>query len=197
MSERAVICNVGEQEWALVRTYGMYRIPAVKEGEEQATLAVTDRIDVIDMGDNRRLEVPIHARKIAEDLAADLGDYGVFVAAGEEPTGEEIARAREHLVEVAKKLVFEGDQEWARSHNYRLLSDLHRRAVKHLGLEREWAYEPAAMSECPACGERIKPGVAVCRSCGAILDREKAREFGIGGDSGVARVKRMTVRATV
>jgi len=129
MSERAVICNVGEQEWTLVRTYGMYRIPAAEAGEELATLEVADRIDVIDMGDNRRLEVPIHARKIAEDLAADLGDYGVFVAANGEPTAEEIACAREHLVEVAKKLVFEGDQEWARNHNYRLLSDLHRRAA--------------------------------------------------------------------
>jgi ribosomal protein L32 len=191
MSERAVICNVGEQEWTLVRTYGVYRIPAPQAGEEQATLVVTDRIDVIDMGDNRRLEVPIHAQKIAEDLVADLGDYGVFVAAGKEPTAEEIAGAKEHLVEVAKKLVFEGDQEWARSHNYRLLSDLHRRAVKRLGLEREWAYEPAAMSECPACGERIKPGVALCKSCGAILDREKARQFGIvaGRDGTRARAR--------
>ena len=189
MSERAVICNVGEQEWTLVRTYGVYRIPAPEAGEELATLAVTDRIDVIDMGDNRRLEVPIHARKIAEDLAADLGDYGVFVAAGEAPTAEEIASAQEHLVEVAKKLVFEGDQEWARSHNYRLLSDLHRRAVKRLGLEREWAYEPVAMGECPVCGERIKPGVAVCRSCGAILDREKAQRFGIVAGSEGQRVK--------
>jgi ribosomal protein L32 len=197
MSERAVICNVGEQEWTLVRTYGMYRIPAAEAGEELATLAVADRIDVIDMGDNRRLEVPIHARKIAEDLAADLGDYGVFVAAGEEPTAEEIANAQEHLVEVAKKLVFEGDQEWARSHNYRLLSDLHRRAVKRLGLEREWAYEPVAMSECPVCGERIKPGVAVCRSCGAILDREKAQKFGIVAGSEGARVKVRHVSAGV
>jgi hypothetical protein len=197
MSERAVICNVGEQEWTLVRTYGMYRIPAPKAIEDQATLVVTDRIDVIDMGDNRRLEVPIHARKIAEDLVADLGDYGVFVAAGEEPTAEEIANAKEHLIEVAKKLVFEGDQEWARSHNYRLLSDLHRRAVKRLGLEREWAYEPAAMGECPVCGERIKPGVAVCRSCGAVLDREKARQFGIVPGSDGTRVRARQIATVV
>lgn len=190
MSEQAVICNVGEQEWNLVRTYGMYRIPARRANEEHATLEVSDRIDVIDMGDNRRLEVPIHARKIAEDLAADLGDYGVFVAEGEEATAEEVANAQEHLVEVAKRLVFEGDQEWARSHNYRLLSDLHRRAVKRLGLEREWAYEPVAMSECPVCGERIKPGVAVCKSCGAILDREKARAFGIVAGRDGSRVQR-------
>ena len=179
MSERAVICNVGEQEWTLVRTYGVYRIPAPQGGEEMATLEVGDRIDVIDMGDNRRLEVPIHARKIAEDLAADLADHGVFVARGEAANAEEVGGAKAHLIEVAKKLVFEGDQEWARSHNYRLLSDLHRRAVKSLGLEREWAYEPVAMGECPVCGERIKPGVAVCKSCGAILDREKAQQFGI------------------
>lgn len=179
MSERAVICNVGEQEWVLPRTYGVYRIPAPAAGEVYATLEVNDRVDVIDMGDNRRIEVPIHARKIAEDLASDLGDYGVFLAAGDRPSREEIDAARAHLVEVAKRLVFEGDQEWARSHNYRLLSDLHRRAVKRLGLEREWAYEPEAMGECPVCAEKMKPGVAVCRSCGAILDRRKARKFGI------------------
>ena len=177
MSERAVIGNVGDQEWTLVRTYGVYRIPAA--GNDVATLEVNDRIDVIDMGDNRRLEVPIHARKIAEDLAADLADFGVFVAEGEEPNTQEIEKARRHMVDVAKKLVFEGDQEWARSHNYRLLSDLHRRAVRRLGLEREWAYEPEQMADCPICGERVKPGVAMCKSCGAILDREKARAFGI------------------
>lgn len=189
MDERAVICNVGDQEWTLMRTYGVYRIPAPAPGETTATLEVTDRIDVIDMGDNRRLEVPIHARKIAEDLASDLGDFGVFVASGDKASEEEIAGAKAHLIDVAKKLVFEGDQEWARNHNYRLLSDLHRRAVKLLGLEREWAYEPVAMAECPVCGERIKPNVALCKSCGAILDREKARQFGVLGNEGAGRSK--------
>ncbi|HVB35364.1 MAG TPA: hypothetical protein VNJ52_13470 [Patescibacteria group bacterium] len=179
MSERAVICNAGEQEWVLPRTYGVYRIPAPAPGEDCATLPVSDRIDVIDMGDGRRIEVPIHARKIAEDLVSDLGDYGVFLAAGDQAAPEEIEAARERMTQVAKRLVFEGDQEWARSHNYRLLSDLHRRAVKKLGLEREWAYKPAAMAECPVCGEKVKPAVAVCRSCGAILDRAKAKQFGI------------------
>jgi len=30
------------------------------------------------------------------------------------------------------------------------------------------------------CGERVKPGVAVCKSCHAILDREKALALGLG-----------------
>jgi hypothetical protein len=187
MSERAVICNVGQQEWFLPRTYGVYRIAAPAAGQVCATIEVSDRVDVIDMGDNRRIEIPIHARKIAEDLVSDLGDYGVFLAAGDKPTAEEVAAANERMTEVAKRLVFEGDQEWARTHNYRLLSDLHRRAVKRLGLEREWAYEPAAMGECPVCGEKVKPGVAVCKSCGAILNRRKARKFGIVQGQPVAR----------
>jgi hypothetical protein len=29
------------------------------------------------------------------------------------------------------------------------------------------------------CAEKIKPGVAVCRACGAILDKEKAAQYGI------------------
>lgn len=182
MSEQAMICNVGDQEWTLVRTYGVYRIPAGTRDSAAATLPVADRIDVVDMGDNRRLELPIPARKIAEDLAADLADFGVFVAAGEQPTPEEIEAARSRLTEVAKKLVVEADQEWARSHNYRLISDLHRRAVRHLGLEREWAYEPAQLQDCPVCGERVRPGVAMCRSCGAIFDAEKARQFGVTED---------------
>jgi hypothetical protein len=31
-------------------------------------------------------------------------------------------------------------------------------------------------------GEKVKPGVAVCRTCRAILDREKAKKFGFVGE---------------
>jgi hypothetical protein len=36
------------------------------------------------------------------------------------------------------------------------------------------------MIDCPACGEKVKPGVAVCRHCSAILDDEKAAKHGLG-----------------
>jgi len=44
----------------------------------------------------------------------------------------------------------------------------------HLGLNKEWYYQVRETAECPGCGERVKPTVAVCKSCGAVLDREKA-----------------------
>ena len=36
------------------------------------------------------------------------------------------------------------------------------------------------MHECPACGEKVKLAVAVCKHCGAILDAEKAAKHGLG-----------------
>ena len=54
------------------------------------------------------------------------------------------------------------------------------RAAIALGVERDWAYVPTRMAECPACGERVKPQGAVCKHCGAIPDAEKAAKHGLG-----------------
>jgi hypothetical protein len=59
------------------------------------------------------------------------------------------------------------------------ITDLERRAARELRLEKPWLYDPKPLADCPVCAEKIKPGVAVCRSCGAILDREKAAQFGL------------------
>ena len=59
------------------------------------------------------------------------------------------------------------------------ITDLDRRAARQLGLEKPWLYDPKPLAECPVCGEKIKHGVAVCRSCHAILDREKAARYGL------------------
>jgi hypothetical protein len=71
------------------------------------------------------------------------------------------------------------DLEWERSHNPMFITDLERRAARELRLEKPWLYDPKPLADCPVCAEKIKPGVAVCRSCGAILDREKAAQFGL------------------
>jgi hypothetical protein len=59
------------------------------------------------------------------------------------------------------------------------ITDLERRAARQLGLEKPWLYDARPLADCPVCAEKIKPGVAVCKSCGAILDREKAAQFGL------------------
>ncbi len=175
----AAIASISDQDWYVSRTYGVFHIPACAKGQPYSLLLVTARGDAIDLGDNRKFPFTISAQEIAADLVQDLANHGVFVCAGARPTDEELARAAALRDSWYQRLVFEGDQMWARSHNYREISDMHRRAAIALGLEREWAYVPTKMVDCPVCGEKVKPGVALCRHCGAILDAAKAARHGV------------------
>jgi hypothetical protein len=189
----AVVASISDQDWIISRTHGVYHIPACAKGEAFAVLLIEARKDNVDLGDNRRMPFTIAARDIATDLLQDLQDHGVFLCAGSEPTDAELTTARGRSEAFHQKLVTEADVMWARGHSFREISDLHRRAALQLGLEREWAYVPTRMSDCPACGEKVKPGVAVCRHCSAILDAEKAAKHGLGvaarmadGEAGVS-----------
>jgi len=211
-SESAMIANITEQTYMAHRTYGTFRIagcaprpsetqaagelglPAVQatsQGEAYALTRVTPRTAVMDYGDKRTLPLPIAARDIAEDLCreinSDAGErsyLGVFVCAGDIPTDDELRVAREKLEDFYRALVAAADREWERSHSYLFIHDLQRRAAANLGLDKEWHYQVRNTAECPGCGERLKPGVAVCRVCGAILDRERASALGLGPNSG-------------
>jgi hypothetical protein len=206
------IASISDQDWYISRTHGVYHIPACakqagppdplkgepgisgppgpRQGEPggsvaaYALLLITSRGDVIDIGDGRRLPFAISAREIADDLLQDLHDHGIFVCAGARPTPEELAAATARRDAYYHRLITEGDTLWARGHSFREISDLHRRAAMTIGVEREWAYVPMRLSDCPACGEKVKSGVAVCKHCRAILDSEKAAQHGLGAASG-------------
>jgi hypothetical protein len=173
------IASVSDQDWYISRTHGVYHIPACAKDQPYALVMITSRGDAIDLGDNRRFPFTISARDIAEDLLQDLQEHGIFVCTGARPTDEELTTATERRSRYYQGLIAEGDMMWARGHSYREISDLHRRAAISLGVEREWAYVPMRTVECPVCGEKVKAGVAVCRHCQAILDREKAARHGI------------------
>ena len=185
------LVNISTQKWPpRQRTYlGSLSIATPGPGEAYAITPIQGCKGVIDMGDRHTMEFAITAREIAEDLAREInGDsgegsfHGVFVAAGQEPTEAELAEAQEKLDGFYKRLVEMADLEWERSHNPMFITDLERRGARELKLDKPWLYDPRPQAECPACGEKIKPGVAVCRTCGAILDREKAAKFGLGPD---------------
>lgn len=188
MEETATLVNISPEKWPpRNRTYfGSLEIQSPAPGERYAVTRIESCVGVIDLGDKRTMDYAISARAIAEDLAREInGDsgegsfHGVFVAAGDAPTEAETAEARRKLEEFQQRLVAAADLEWERSHNPMFITDLDRRAARALGLEKPWLYDPRPMAECPACAEKIKPGVAVCRACGAILDRAKAAQFGL------------------
>ena len=186
--ETVSIVNISTEKWPpRHRTYfGSLQIRSPQPGEAFAITPIRGCMGVMDLGDKRTMDIRITAREIAEDLVREInGDsgegsfHGVFVAAGETPTEEELADARCRLKEFHVKLVAAADLEWERTKNPMFITDLERRAARQLGLEKPWLYDPKPLAECPACSERIKPGVAVCKSCGAILDREKAAQYGL------------------
>jgi len=185
-NENAVIANITEQRFMAQRMYGTFQVTARGDGEACALTLITPRTAVMDYGDKRTLPLPISAREIAEDICreinSDAGEHsflGVFVCAGETPTAEELRNAQEKLDEFYRALVASADREWERSHSYLFIHDLQRRAAARLGSEKEWHYQARETEECPGCGERVKPGVAVCKSCHAILNREKALALGL------------------
>ena len=185
MSQDSVtIVNLTEQSWVLQRSYGAFAVRARESGEPYTLTRVVSRTAYMDIGDKRKLDVSITAREVAEDLCheinSDGGDdsfFGVFAAAGDEPTEAELAEARERLKAFYGRLVAAADREWERSHSYLFINDVQRRAARHLGLDKEWHYQPQETIDCPGCGEKIKPHVAVCKTCGAIINPAKAAEL--------------------
>ena len=176
-AKTATIASVSSQEFFVTRTYGVFHIPACPTGKDSETLAVTAREDAIDLGDNHRIALQVSARDIAADVIQDLEDHGIFVCASDSPSAEELAAARARRDAWHNRLVNEADEMWARGHSYREISDMHRRAASSLGLEREWAYTPQALRECPACGEKVRANVAVCKHCKAVLDEDRAARY--------------------
>jgi hypothetical protein len=93
---------------------------------------------------------------------------------------ETFATPEEVRAATAERRVTDGDTMWARGLSFREISDSHRPRDDCAGHRTRRAYVPTRMADCPACGEKVMPGVAVCRHCRAILDQEKATKHGLG-----------------
>jgi hypothetical protein len=192
------IVNIGEQEWTIDRTYGRFVIPACRKPHPFNYMVVKDNKTVVDLGDDRRITYPIKAEEVAADLVQDLGIHGVFIAAGERPTAQELAAAHTRMEEFYRKAVVQGDSLFASNRDMRTngITDVHRRAALHMGEEREWCYTAAKKVDCPYCAAKLVPGVAICTRCNAILDVDKAEEGGLINEEQADRIRANRVRRT-
>jgi hypothetical protein len=183
---RAYIANITEIEYTRSRTYGMFKIPGKADGEEFSLTEIGPRKGVMDMGDKHVNEFPIFPEEIAADLVreinADAGAdsfLGVIVCGPEGPTEKELAAAHARLVRFAKWCVNQGDQEWQRTQRIFLIQDVWKRMATYLKLRRDWNAEIQPNLDCPGCGTQTKSGIAVCKECGCVIDREKAIRLGM------------------
>lgn len=183
-ASRSYIVNITDTEYHLSRTYGNYLIPAKASSERFSMMEVTPRKGVIDIGDRKVLEFPITPEEVADDLCREVNNeagylsfMGVFRCAGRVPTDRELEDAEAKLEKFYQWCVAEGDKIWQQTRLVILIPDHLKRAAAYLKLDREWKTNVQPKVECPACGINLRPGLAVCSGCGAVLDMEKARKF--------------------
>lgn len=143
-------------------------------------------------GEPKFFNKPVSAKEVVDNLVREHSFKGVAQIAGDEPTDEELAEANNALTALYIEHLRDADRLWVRYNQQpAMITDMHREAAKHLrkighsmmAESRKWLEITmgvgAALADCPACGEQIKKDVVKCKHCGAILDKEKAVEFGL------------------
>lgn len=119
-------------------------------------------------------------RAVAEDIvgigpfkskSSDLTRFGVFIAAGEKPTEEELAAANAayeqsdlELIQRADALANEGPS------GLKSITAEMRDACRRRSVVRDWAKVQAAGQKCPGCGETVAAGVKKHPLCGWRFD---------------------------
>lgn len=186
------ICSISPEKIVLpTRTHsvGGYVIPACPKDKPFTSVVVSDRMDErkiyteYDWTKAEVIPIAIPVEQIIADYFANekLEALGCFVISADAiPTQTQIDKARKNRKAFLQRLVQEGDKEFLRTHRIDQIPDFCKRAVEELHVTREWAFQaPGEMFDCPVCAETLKVGVAVCKACGAILDKEKAAAFGL------------------
>jgi hypothetical protein len=111
----------------------------------------------------------------------------VFIAAGDEPTEEELAAARVQLVQQMKYLVRQADGFYNQGPlQYDNIREPHREACNFLHETRPWNHDPkenVAPVLCEACMQPVIPGAAVHLPgvCGHVLDEAKVKKLRLKG----------------
>jgi len=184
------ICSIAPEEFKIKRSYNWNGIvlPGCKKGQLYSSLVISDHTDLrvvaIDHWAEHSEKTPVNipAQQIVTDFFAteNLLARGAFVPLGDEPTAEEISTAHATRRSYLEKCVRDGDSEYSRSGRVDDIPGEWKRAAAELNVDRDWAFRaPAPTMECPVCAEVLRAGVAICKSCGAVLDKEKAAQYGL------------------
>lgn len=194
------ICNITDQDLGPLDMWhymAAVAIPRRLPGEKYSVYRIVPHVDHMDLGDNRFLEVPVSSYDTAVDICDKFNNHigrgsysGVFVIADGRsvPSEAELAEASRKLLSWDLALISEGDTYFDRNRKEDI-SDLHRNAARRLGLKKPWLPENQLAAACPVCGSDIKPGVAVCPNCTAILDPVRYAKFSFVGGEPAAAVK--------
>lgn len=109
---------------------------------------------------------------------SDRTRWGVFYSLHNPPLASEVAAAKAKMIETYQWAVNEANMMWEDPMERKNISNIHRRAAKYLNFEADWCKTIPPQTECPACGEKLRVGVAICKACGSFIDLDKAALLG-------------------
>lgn len=198
LEEAYYIFNVrkGGVPTTIYRTWGCVTILPCPQDMSYSVTRVNGRIEACDAGiENTYSEQVTTAEEVANDIMAFFNDdlpalatnptiqgfSGVFISKTIEPSPDQLQEANRKWDAYCKALVGEADFFWGDPNYRKNITQAMREAGNHLHIkDKPWLYQPEAMDSCPACGESIKPGVAVCKTCDAVINDEAARKWKVG-----------------
>lgn len=176
-----------------------YYIPAAEDGKP-GILHVQDAHSNLYVLEGKTYRIPHIAQEVAEALCNDYNRAqlegsedahpALFCVEGKH-SADDILNKFKPLVEEAlkkqrlwfTKLVRRADDDWARWQQHRMITDIQRYAARQLGLvNKAWYHtpEPIEFVKCPACATLVEKDAAICKNCHHVVDKEKAKELGIG-----------------
>lgn len=185
---------------------GLYCLPPVKERGDIEVLVVNEGLYYRYIGEGKQVEQYEKAVVIANSVVNDYANAQL----GVDFTHEDVAdNARPALfwvygawskdevkanfkteIEIALKqqnkwfgnLVKIADDDWARYHQHKMISDLQRYAAGALGARKEWLspeIQANTMDMCPACKSMIPAGAIICQVCRTLINPEAFSKLGL------------------
>lgn len=175
---------------------GFFQIPACNSYDEPVLFTVGPSMYHVYLGEKRNFPVEVEAIKIAQSIVNDIVNshlesddesHAGLLAIDGEINGQILkTKYKDHLQELKncqtrwfRKLVVMADNDWEKYHTHVSISDLQRKAVSMLNLERPYmdVIKSDVPKLCPVCQDLIPVNAIVCKSCKAVLDVDKYKEF--------------------
>lgn len=177
------IFNVGHHVWR-DRYAGnkAYVINACEPGKRYSAPTLVPFIPTYHVAtDMNKMEIRLEdCEAVANDILGvgpfkskdnDLTQYGVFLAAGPEPTEEELQAAEKAYEASDMELIHQGDVLTNEGPNgIKSITAEMRDACRRRHVVREWAKAQAAGQQCPGCGEMVAGNIRKHPLCGWRFD---------------------------
>lgn len=153
------------------------------------------------VGEGKNIRIPEPSESFAESIVNDYKISQVGLSEGAAPglfyvegkySKEDVKKnetilakilaAKQMQIKWFENLVRLADDDWAKTRQHALISDLQRHAARTLNVERDWMFAPSMDGtnlRCPACTAVVPNQAVVCPNCRCVLDSEKAKALSL------------------